>query len=139
MEKVIFDLNHHTRGKHIELKEYTHILAYHACRPVSIQSYLDNGIIPFTKQTAIADAIHKLGSRRSECSIINELEKEWKDSCYETQRVWLAVNKDMFFQPDSDYYLIYGSELLNTLSVRLGCQRQLKKWAYPLFFIVLSL
>lgn len=134
MEKVIFDLNNHTRGKYIELKQYTHILAYHACRPVSIQSYLDNGIIPYTKQTAITDAIHKLGSIRSECSIINELEKEWKDSCLGTQRVWLTVNKEIFFQRDSDYYLIYGSEFLNALSERLGCQRQFKKIGIPTIF-----
>lgn len=133
MEKLVFDFSNRIYGKRIQLHQYTHIRAYHACRPVSIQNYLTNGIIPYTKQEAMADAIRKLKSKKSEKEIIDEFEKQWNESDVKNPRVWLELNKEILIN-ESGHYLIYGSEFLNALAMWLGCREQLKNVGIPTIF-----
>lgn len=133
MEKLVFDFSNRIHGKRIQLHQYTHIRAYHACRPTSIQNYLTNGIIPYTKHKAMTDAIRKLKTEKSEKEIIDKFEKQWDKSDVKKSRVWLAVNKEILLT-GSGHYLIYGSEFLNALAMELGCREHLKNIGIPTIF-----
>ena len=104
MRKIVFDLNNHY-GKYINIRAYTHIRAYHACRPLSIQEYLDKGIVPYTKSTAIKDIIDRLGAKRYEEQIKENFNEMWVDSEVSQRKVWLALNKDTLLE-DAGHYLI---------------------------------
>lgn len=132
MRKIVFDLNNHY-GKYINIRAYTHIRAYHACRPLSIQEYLDKGIVPYTKSTAIKDIIDRLGAKRYEEQIKENFNEMWVDSEVSQRKVWLALNKDTLLE-DAGHYLIYGSEFLNTLTNQIGRRELLKDVGIPTIF-----
>lgn len=119
-------------GKVISLTDYTHIRAYHACRPLNIQLYQDKGLYPFSRKSALADAIQRLeGGRVSEDKIIEQFNILWKKSdARENPKVWLALEEAELLGY-SCHYLIYGSEFLNALAMHLGCRDRLKSIGQP--------
>lgn len=133
MRKLVFDLNNHIDEKHINIWDYTHIRAYHACRPLSIQEYLDKGIIPYTKSAAMKDAMNRLGTKRQEEQIKERFNEMWGDAEASKPRVWLALNKETLLTC-SGHYLIYGSEFLNALAMQTGCREHLKDVGMPTIF-----
>lgn len=133
MGKTVFDLNNHIYGKYINIWDYTHIRAYHACRPLSIQEYLDKGIIPYTKSAAIKDAMNRLGIKRYEELVKEKFNKIWGESEASKLRVWLSLDKETLLTC-SGHYLIYGSEFLNTLAMQTGCREHLKDVGMPTIF-----
>lgn len=120
------------KGKKIHLSNYTHLRAYHACRPENIQVYRDEGLIPYDKKAALEDAIQKLsGGKVSAEKVKAQFETMWENSeSNRHPRVWLAVEKSELLDA-SCHYLIYGSEFLNALSMHLGCRDKLKSIGQP--------
>ena len=53
--KKVFNLEEIKKSQKINLIDgtYTHIRAYHACRPISIDDYLLNGIRPISYESAL--------------------------------------------------------------------------------------
>ena len=48
-------------GKKINISDFTHIRAYHACRIEDIGEYQTNGLQPVNETTALANALRVLG------------------------------------------------------------------------------
>lgn len=120
------------KGQEIILSDYTHLRAYHACRPENIQTYIHEGLLPFSRETALDDAIRKLvGGRVTATNIRTQFEAIWQESdTSQHSRVWLALEKSELLEW-SCHYLIYGSELLNALAMNLGCRDRLKRIGRP--------
>ena len=54
MKKNLFILEEHLDDKYpVDLRHYTHIRAYHACRPLNISDYLQEGIKPIDYKMAL--------------------------------------------------------------------------------------
>ncbi|MCI8363934.1 MAG: hypothetical protein HFG34_03145 [Eubacterium sp.] len=132
--KNVFKIEEHSNGKEVDLYQYTHIRAYHACRPLNIQDYLINGIQILNEKQALRESLLRIKSDYvDEEKIIKEFGRQWRDFDDMHKRVWLAVNKKILLT-FSGHYLIYGSEFINTLAMELGCRSSLKKAGIPTIF-----
>lgn len=124
MKKVL--LTEKNKGEKITLSNYTHIRAYHACRIEDIEAYKKNGIVPFTEQSAIEDAVKKLSDERlTEDDVRAQAEKIWEEYGIYIHKVWLSLEQSELLG-DACHYLIYGSEFLNAVAAHLWCRDKLK-------------
>lgn len=120
-------------GKDISLGDYTHVLAYHACRAEDEQLFRTQGLKPYTKDEALVCAIQKLESDRvSKEEIEAVFDLLWKENqSHQPARVWLMLETKEFLS-SSGHYLIYGSEFMNALAMHLGCRNRLKEIGKPM-------
>ena len=120
-------------GKDISLDDYTHILAYHACRAEDEQLFRTQGLKPYTKDEALVCAIQKLESdwvsKEEIEAVFDSLWEEIKAN--QPARVWLMLETKEFLS-SSGHYLIYGSEFMNALAMHLGCRNRLKEIGKPM-------
>ncbi|WP_298031007.1 hypothetical protein [uncultured Dysosmobacter sp.] len=124
MKKVL--ITEKSKGRKITLSNYTHIRAYHACRIEDIEAYKKNGIVPFTEQSAIEDAVKKLSDERlTEDDVRAQAEKVWEKYSIHSHKVWLSLEQSELLG-DACHYLIYGSEFLNAVAADLWCRDKLK-------------
>lgn len=106
------------------LEDFTHIRAYHACRPVSLDKYLYEGIRPLTHAELFQEAALRL---KGKYNSKEELENAFRSACTldgqqpnrDPSVVYLGVSKEELLG-ESGHYLIYGSELLQATAVRLS-------------------
>ena len=137
MEKKVFILAEHLNDEYeVDFYEegYTHLRAFHACRPLRISDYLNNGITPISYKSALKDAKDRVVCDYvSEEEVISEFEKEWSEFEDMHKRVWVQMNKDSLLGTVS-HYLIYGSEFINTLAMNLGCRSRLRQIGIPTIF-----
>lgn len=124
------------QGQKVSLSDYTHIRAYHACRPIDVNSYKENGVHPFSREEALQEAIHKLSDERiTPEKICEEFDKLWEDIYHDTSpKVWLMLETEELLQ-QSTHYLLYGSEFLNALAMQLWCREKLRKVGTPTLVI----
>lgn len=105
------------------LKGYTHIRAYHACRPLSVEQYLENGIQKRSKIELLSETIIRLGGLRlPDDEIRRAFDGVWKDYHGEADcnnGVYLGAWKEELLN-ESAHYLIYGSETMNATAVALA-------------------
>ena len=127
----ILDVNK-AHGKRIKLANYTHLLAYHACRAENEQIFRTQGLKPYTKDEALSAAIHKL-----ECDRVSQ-----KDIKTRFEELWGTQPKSVYLMLEttellgtSCHYLIYGSEFINALAMHLGCRDRLKEIGKPMFLV----
>ena len=115
-------------GKKINISDFTHIRAYHACRIEDIGEYQINGLQPVNETTALANALRILGRfEKSKQRIESKFRERWTVANEDPLRfkVWLELKKSELLG-DSCHYLIYGSEFLNNIALDLGCRHMLK-------------
>lgn len=131
-EKRVFILEEHLDCNPVDLyNDYTHIRAYHACRPLNIQKYLSEGIQVQSRKQALNEALARIcSSYVSESDIKKQFNANWKDA---ESQVFLNVNRQELLTASS-HYLIYGSEFLNRLAMELGCRGSLKDAGIPTIF-----
>lgn len=133
-DKNVFMIEEHSNDKELDLYQFTHIRAYHACRPLNIQDYLINGIQTINKAQALREALLRIKSDYvDEKKIVQEFSKQWGDFADIHKRVWMAVNKEVLLT-SAGHYLIYGSEFINELAMKLGCRSSLKNAGIPTIF-----
>lgn len=137
MEKKIFILEDHLDDEYeidFGIDEYTHLRAFHACRPIKLSDYLDNGILPISYESALQDVRDRVVCDYvSEEDAILKFQEEWSEFEDIHKRVWLQMNKDLLLDTTS-HYLIYGSEFINALAMQLGCRDKLKQIGIPTIF-----
>jgi len=134
MVKNIFILEEHLNKNKIDLFSYSHVRTYHACRPTNIEDYMKQGIKSINKKTVLQEAIQRMKSDDvSESEIREQFLQDWKDFDDIHKQVWLALNKDVFFE-GAGHYLIYGSEFINALAMKIGCRYILKNVGLPTIF-----
>lgn len=127
------------------LDGYTHVRAYHACRPLSIDSYLTNGIMRRGKKELLSEALIRLGTLDVEPGDIeNAFNAAWDEYHYDDNNrgVYLNLSKEILLQ-EATHYLIYGGELFNATAVKLASNEweadhyrdELKKTGIPSLFV----
>lgn len=134
--KKVFCLEKIKKSQKINLIDgtYTHIRAYHACRPISIDDYLLNGIRPISYESALDEVKSRVVCKWvSENTAVEKFNEEWNDFDDIHKKVWLEMNKNLLLEAAS-HYLIYGSEFINALAMQLGCRNRLKKIGVPTIF-----
>lgn len=118
------------QGKDIRISNYTHIRAYHACRAQDEQIFRTQGLKPYTRDEALEIAIRKLEHNyANKKAIETEFNALWESNT--PNNVWFMLETTEFLSM-STHYLIYGSEFLNALAMRLGCRDRLKKFGKPM-------
>ena len=118
------------RGRKIQLSNYTHIRAYHACRAENEDIFRTQGLKPYTKDEALAVAIRKLENQRTSKEAIEaKFHELWEERI--SARVWLMPETTELLST-SGHYLIYGSEFINALAMHLGCRERLKEIGTPM-------
>ena len=130
MENIkVLDVNE-AKGRRIRLRNYTHIRAFHACRAEDEQTFRVQGLKPYAKDEALEIAIRKLEHEYvSKKAIETEFNTLWESNT--PTKVWLMLETAEFLSK-STHYLIYGSEFLNALAMRLGCRDRLKEIGKPI-------
>lgn len=130
MENIkVLDVNE-SPGRRIQLSNYTHIRAFHACRAENEQTFRVQGLKPYAKDEALEIAICKLEHEYvSKKAIETEFNTLWESNT--PTKVWLMLETTEFLST-STHYLIYGSEFLNALAMRLGCRDRLKGIGKPI-------
>ncbi|KPA54417.1 hypothetical protein VT25_02025 [Photobacterium leiognathi subsp. mandapamensis] len=106
----------------IFMNNYSHVKAYHLCRPISIESYRDNGIKIGSTELLIKNAneiLNKLNiniTKNKIHSVLNELG-------YREGNLYLALD-DNYMHKNAGHYAIYGSERLIAVFERLGISKE---------------
>lgn len=137
MEKKVFILDEHIDDEYetdFEIDGYTHLRAFHACRPLKIEDYLKNGIRAISYKSALQDVKDRVVCDKvSETEAIAKFQEEWSNLADIHKRVWLQMNKKVLLN-EACHYLIYGSEFINALAMKLFCRNRLKKIGIPTIF-----
>ncbi|OMF72870.1 hypothetical protein BK143_11575 [Paenibacillus peoriae] len=116
------------------LEEYTHLRGYHGCRPISVESYYQNGIVPIEKELAKEEALIRLKDKWiTEDKILNIFDELWNELEHPHKSVWLTYSQKELID-NCGHYLIYGSEFICGMGAQLFCQPNLKKIGVPTIF-----
>ena len=124
------------------LDTYSHVRAYHACRPANPSDYYKNGICPLSHEKLLTDFmpfIEKIIGFPVPLEKV-ELVREKIGSIHE-KRVFLALDKDTLIER-AGHYAIYGSEFIHAMAVHLGenglpiTREHLKLMGTPTIFTV---
>lgn len=120
--------------KEIDLKkEYSHIRGYHGCRPLCLDTYFENGIVPINKNETLKNALNLLQNDRiSQDKIVKVFNSHWLKLMESQKFVWLTLTKDELID-SCGHYLIYGSEFICGMAAELFCQERLKKGIPTIF------
>lgn len=66
--------------KSVDLSKYKHIRAYHACRPIGIESYLINGLKAISRKSAFNDALKRIRAEDiTEDDVEKAFNKGWEN------------------------------------------------------------
>jgi hypothetical protein len=100
---------------------YTHVAAYHACRPVSLDSYLINGITPANTTILVEEAKLFFNDTNAVEEVVNNMNKEhYGKEYFEHGRDKIGFFKTRNGSLKDSHYLEYGSELYQCIARRLG-------------------
>lgn len=123
-------------GNTIRLNDYTHILAYHATRAEDEQMFRTQGLKPYTKEEALADAVRKLECERASRKRIETVFNSYWDEIEYPQSAGVCLMLEgTELLNESSHYLIYGSEFMNALALQLGCRERLTKIGKPMLVV----
>ncbi len=92
---------------------YTHIRAYHACRPIDLESYFTEGIRPFHIEEMRQIAAATFGIA---VSVVMNIEPEGQSNT--TNHLYFSLFKNELLR-ESGHYLCWGSEYLAAIAARL--------------------
>ncbi len=102
---------------------YTHVRAFHGCRPDDIASYLTHGLRPLSRRTTIETARRQfLGKGQppvTEAALTEALERILRDRA--NGRVYVAIDERHLLRY-CGHYMVYGSEALAGVAASLTRQ-----------------
>lgn len=114
-----------------DMKDFTHIRAYHGCRPLDIGTYQAKGICSITYEDAKQELLDRFqNSNISPKRLLEVFEKHWEDLKDIQKGVWFTLTKKELLE-ESGHYLIAGSEFLLSIATELFCQYELRKVGTP--------
>jgi len=118
-------------------ERYTHIRVFHGCRPVDVGEYYQRGFLPMDPEQLIETARRYF--LRGQLKEINEglLEKAIAEisTKHRANHIYFVLD-DRHLLNGAGEYLIYGSEYLYCLAIRLtgNCESILRKMGIPTIF-----
>ena len=113
---------------------YSHVRGYHGCRPVDVESYYEDGLLPPEKERLSEHAVYTLSNDRHSKEKIEALfNKAWDN--YYAKGLYFCLCKNELLDY-CGHYLIYGSELICGIGRKLGLDTTLKSKGTPTLFSV---
>lgn len=97
---------------------YTHVVAYHACRPTNIESYLKEGIIPTNTEKLIEKAKSFFNDEYAVSKAVEDIGTEYLNHGSDT--IGFFISQTGSLESSCSHYLKYGSELFQCIANRLG-------------------
>lgn len=99
-------------------ENYTHVAAYHACRPIDVNSYLSRGIVPTNTEKLIEEAKKVFNDVEG----VNKVVKKMDDSYFNHGRdkIGFFMSRTGSLESGYSHYLRYGSELVQRIASSLG-------------------
>lgn len=99
-------------------KVFSHWRGFHACRPRSLDSYREKGILPLTRELLIYEAIAAFGSHVSEERIRSAAME--LDLNTRAGNIYLFTDSLSPLDSSCNHYLQSGSEILQGMACHLG-------------------
>lgn len=97
----------------IELGNYTHIRAYHACRPIGLESYFVEGIKPF-----YVEEMRQIAAATFRISVDTVMDYDSALQPSDSKHVYFSLFKKELLG-ESGHYLCWGSEYLAAIAAQL--------------------
>jgi hypothetical protein len=97
---------------------YTGLIAFHGCRPLSLDSYRIHGVRPSDTEALQQFARSVFGDTPSLADAVASIDGNYKAHNHGT--LWLGLTKEPFLQRLHDGFLLRGSEYLAIIADRLG-------------------
>lgn len=98
---------------------YTDVIAYHACRPKNVQSYLSEGIIPADTKKLIEEAKIFFNDEETVIKTFKDIMgQQYLD--HGSNKIGFFMSRTGSLEPGYSHYLEYGSELFQCIANRLG-------------------
>lgn len=100
---------------------YTHVAAYHACRPTNIESYLSEGIIPANMEELIEKAKILFNDADAVTEAVKDMESQHFDYFdHGREKIGFMMSRTESLKSGHSHYLEYGSELFQYIANRIG-------------------
>lgn len=130
-QKTIFIAGVTSVGTDCRIRDFTHIRAYHGCRPMDIEPYQTKGICPITYESAKQELLIRFRNVDiPKKRLLAVFERHWEDLRDIHKGVWFTLTKTELLE-ESGHYLIAGSEFLLSIATELSCQYELRKAGTP--------
>ena len=102
------------------LENYTHVAAYHACRPIDKNSYLNNGINPANTDELINIAKELFNDSNAVDAAVQEIKDDKRVDYigYGSAKIWFFISRTRALVDRQ--YVESGSELIQSIARRLG-------------------
>ena len=97
---------------------FTHVTAYHACRPTDIASYLNKGLVPANTEALIAEAKILFNNQDAVNEVVERIGKTYLD--HGREKIGFFMSRTGALESCYSHYLRYGSELFQCIANRLG-------------------
>ena len=97
---------------------YTHVAAYHACRPTDINSYLNRGIVPANTEELIEEAKILFNNADEVSKVVKNIDEFYFD--HGREKIGFFMSRTGSLESGYSHYLLYGSELFKCIAGRLG-------------------
>ncbi|HEY9249531.1 MAG: hypothetical protein WC205_07985 [Opitutaceae bacterium] len=94
-------------------RSFSALRAYHACKPTSLASYHQHGLVPLTRQWLANEAFELFEGTIPRGEISRRVTEA--DLSIRKGHVWFATNPDELTDMSAGHYLIYGPECMNCL------------------------
>lgn len=111
--------------------EFTHIRAFHGCRPLDIHTYYSHGIQMINKERLLHETLYRLKDNFvAEKRIIEVFEEHWQSETIEEKSIWFTASmKELILT--AGHYMIYGSEFIQGIAADLSIHQLLKNHGIP--------
>jgi hypothetical protein len=122
------------RCKHHFKKVFTHVAAYHACRPSDIASYLRSGLVPADTEKLIAEAKILFEDPDAVNRAIEDIGETYLD--HGRGKIGFFISRTGALESGYSHYLRYGSELFKAIARRLGdlAEKKITSRGTPILF-----
>jgi hypothetical protein len=108
---------------------YEYVIAFHGCRPASIESYERIGLRPSDTNALCTYARQLFGNTQALADAISNIGGSYVG--HNRGRIWMCLTKEAFMLNGHDGYLRHGSELLSAIANRLNQQEKLRSIGTP--------
>lgn len=108
---------------------YHGIVAFHGCRPVSLDSYKTNGLKPSDTEAIKRQAKEMFGDTAALQEAILDIGSNYEN--HNRGVVWMCLTRESFLRRHHEGYLLRGSEYLSAISNRLGQADKLRANGVP--------
>lgn len=97
---------------------YTHVTAYHACRPTKIESYFSKGIVPANMEVLIEKAKIFFGDPDAVLKAVEDIGISYLN--HGRDKIGFFISRTGSLESGYSGYLEHGSELYKSIATRLG-------------------